>query len=258
MNKIRLSIVTVTKDDATGLARTLTSAVPLRVAGAEHLVIDGGASPEMIGGTAGRGHEGVIFIARPPRGIADAFNAGVSAAQGEWIWFLNGGDAVHETLDAAWLLALLTGTRADVVTGAVQYDGDGAPRAIPSLATQWPMLTCWLAHPATIIRRDKLVVIGGFDSSLRIAMDYDLWQRLLLDSVVDVISMPFARFDVNGLSQRRETHRLVCREEASVLLSHGGKLAAAVFRPVGNFLRRMTWALAHWRPREKGMKHERD
>ncbi|HEY4246044.1 MAG TPA: glycosyltransferase [Lacunisphaera sp.] len=258
MNNLRLSIITVTKDDAAGLARTLASARLLRTADVEQLVVDGGTNPEATGKIAAESGGGVIVIARPPQGIADAFNAGIAAAHGEWVWFLNGGDAVHETLDAAWLLALLAGTRAQVVTGAVQYDGAAAPRAMPPLATQWPLLTCWLAHPATLIRREKLVAIGGFNPRLQIAMDYDLWHRVFSGSAVDVLSIPFARFDVNGISQRLEMHGLVCREEASVLLSHGGKLAGAVFRTGGNFIRRMIWALAHWRPRGQDAKHGRD
>ncbi|MEO6994784.1 MAG: glycosyltransferase [Lacunisphaera sp.] len=253
MNAPLLTIVTISKDDPHGLERTLGSAAALRLAqGVEHLVVYGGVIP------SGGSDNSVIMLRQESAGIAGAFNEGLKQAHGEWVWFLNGGDAVHETLDAAWLLALLTGTRAQVVTGAVQYDGDVAPRALPPLAAQWPLLTCWLAHPATLIRRDKLVAIGGFSGRLQIAMDYDLWLRLLPGSAVDVLSIPFARFDVNGISQRPEMHGLVCREEAAVLLGHAGKLAGAVFRMGGSFIRRMIWALAHWRPRGKDVKHERD
>lgn len=258
MSIIRLSLITVTKDDAAGLARTLASAAALRAVGAEHLVVDGGSDPAATDGIVAQAGEGVTVIARPPQGIADAFNAGIAAARGEWLWFLNGGDAVHEALDSSWLFALLAGTRAQVITGAVQYDGDAVLRPLPPLAGQWPMLSCWLAHPATLIRRDKLVATGGFDRRCQIAMDYDLWHRLLKDATVDVISVPFARFDVTGISQRPEKHALVCREEASVLLNHWGTLSGAVLRTVGIFTRRMIWAVWHWRPFENDRKHGRD
>lgn len=246
----QLTIVTVTKNDLAGLLRTVGSAMVWRRAGVEHIIVDGSDDPSSaiaLANDADSNSGGLLrVVPRPARGISDAFNAGLAKAKGEWVWFLNGGDAVHETLEPEWLLSLLAKTRAQVVTGALHFDGETNARALPRLSWQWPLLACWLAHPATLVRRDRLLAVGGFDLKWRIAMDYDLWFRLLEGATtVDVLSVPFARFDLNGISQSRETAPSARREEASVVLRHLGKMTWAVTWLGLRLLLRLRWALWH-------------
>jgi GT2 family glycosyltransferase len=216
-----LTIITVTKADTKGLMATISSADPLHASpSVEHVVVDGDGSAEVVTFTGG-----CRWIQQQGTGIAGAFNEGLATAQGEWIWFLNGGDRVHPDLDTGWLLKLLTTTKADIVTGGVQYDGDPDFRPVPSLRLQWPPLYCWPAHPASLVRRKVLVASGGFDRRLKIAMDFDLWLRLMLaDPHVDVISVPMAVFDVSGASQRPDMQSPVRRETASLLLRYSSRL----------------------------------
>jgi hypothetical protein len=247
MSRPRLTLVTVTKDDHPGLVRTLASSASLRAAGAEHLVIDGGAGPAAAETVAAAAGGPGRVIRRAPHGIADAFNAGLAEAQGEWVWFLNGGDAVHESLDAAWLLAFLAATRADVVAGMLHFDGEAEPRPPAPLAYRWPLVACWPAHPATLVRRQRLQAAGGFDSRRRIAMDYDLWFRLFgRDAGVDVLSVPLARFDRQGLSERPETAAAARRETAAVVLAHAGRMAGQAGWLGLRVARRIAWAACRW------------
>ena len=221
MNNPWLSIVTVTKDDPAGLERTLAStAAWLEGPAVEQIVIDASVPPAAVGNP-------VVRVARQQsHGIAAAFNEGLQAAKGEWVWFLNSGDAAHPQLSREWLLQLLSATAADIVAGTVHYDGDVAPRPARLLREQWPPLISWIPHPAAIVRRRVLMQAGGFDKQWRIAMDFDLWLRLLLqDARVDVLSVPFAIFDVTGVSQRPETRDLLARENAGVIWRHKRGLA---------------------------------
>ena len=59
-------------------------------------------------------------------------------------------------------------------------------------------------------------------------MDYDLWFRLLRrPAVVDVVSIPIARFDVNGISENANTRQAMHREAAQVVLAHSPALVWA-------------------------------
>jgi len=223
-----LSIITITKDDPTGLQRTLKSAQAMRAAGVEQIVVDGSGDPSIARALIERnGFVGITLAPRAPSGISAAFNAGLKDARGRWVWFLNGGDAVHENLEVGWLLSLLEMTGSDVVTGTLHFDGEPSPRSTPPLHYQWPLIACWISHPATIVRRQLLVDSGGFDSRWRIAMDYDLWFRILKrNAVMDVLSIPLARFDVNGLSENRRTSKISEGEAATVVLRHSALLLA--------------------------------
>lgn len=232
-----LTLVTVTKDDPRGLARTLASTAGWRNRpGVEQIVVHAGAEPVAL-------PEGVRGVRQAGRGIANAFNEGLQAAQGEWVWFLNGGDAIHEELMPDWLGMLLARTRADLVVGCVHGDGDAGPRALAPLREQWPLLHSWPPHPATLVRREVLLRAGGFSARYRVCMDFDLWQRLLgAGARADVVSVPLARFDLGGLSSRPENAGLVFRENGAVLWRHQGAVWLTLWR--GGFGLVISWLRA--------------
>ncbi|MBX7122557.1 MAG: glycosyltransferase [Opitutaceae bacterium] len=239
---ILLSVVTITRNNPDGLARTVESAAALRGWGVEHIVVDGSDGQYTPQNTVCCSRAGVRYIYREPEGISDAFNFGLSEAHGEWIWFVNGGDAIHELLEPSWLLGLLSKSGAAITTGGIHYDGEPQIRYAPMLSDRWPLLSCWFPHPATLVRRNLLVAVGGFDLRYAIAMDYDLWLRLAHQGVlVDVISMPFARFDLGGVSNQVHARTQLLREESRIILEQWKHLlrqnAQMTFRVAGRLLR---------------------
>ncbi|MBP7141288.1 MAG: glycosyltransferase [Opitutaceae bacterium] len=237
MTRELLSIVTISRNDRNGLSRTLESVSRIMPLGAQHVVVDGGDEAVCHSSELLRGDE-VIYVRQSGQGISNAFNEGLDSSSGEWVWFVNGGDAVHENLDASWLFTHLAQTRANVVFGTIQFDDEAKPREMPLLKQQWPLLVCWPLHPGAIVRRRVLLEAGGFHQRWRVAMDYDFWFRALnRHSRVDVISVCLARFDTKGISERPETRRLAKREAAQVLLLHSG----AAFRDIICLLARASW-----------------
>lgn len=233
-----LSIITITKDDPGGLARTLASTALLRSAGAQHVVVDGstargaGADPHVAETV------GALVLQRPPLGVADAFNAGLAVADAPWVWFLNGGDAAHELLDVEWLRTLLTRTSADLVLGGLAYDADDTIHAPPPMSRQWPLLNPWISHPSAIIRRALFSIHGNFDGQFQIAMDYEWFLRVLMrDARADVIGIPLARFAPGGLSQREASRGLLAREHRAALRLHRW----AMWKGALAQLRRLAW-----------------
>ncbi len=231
MNDIFLSIVTVTKDDPVGLEGTLISANALRVIGAEHLIIDGGIDLETTRRIAAESGGGITVIPRPPEGIAEAFNAGLVAARGEWVWFLNGGDRIDPRLEPSSFCALLEKTKAEVIIGGLTYEGDVEPRPHPLPHKRWPAVSSWIPHPATLVRRRMFERYGGFDERYRIAMDYEWWLRALVPTVsVDVLSLPFAVFAPGGISQRPEVRKIIRREKFRAISRHCVSIAGQLAR----------------------------
>jgi hypothetical protein len=238
MNPSWLTIITITKDDPGGLARTLESTARLRTAGARHVVVDGSREPGARANPHVAEAAGALVLQRPPRGVADAFNAGLAGCDAPWVWFLNGGDAAHELLDVEWLKTLLARTSADLVLGGVIYDVDGRLHVPPPLSRQWPVLDPWISHPAAILRRALFAVHGNFDTRFQIAMDYEWFLRVLLrDATVDVIGMALARFAPGGLSQQEASRALLVREHRAALRLHRGAMWKSALTP----LRRIAW-----------------
>jgi len=225
MNAPTLSLITITKDDPGGLARTLASTAPWRgLPWVEQLVVDASAVPAQVDDSR------IHVIRQLSTGISGAFNTGMRAATGEWIWFLNGGDCADERLTTEFLRQLLRQSRADVVIGGLTYEGRAEPHPHLPTGMQWPPLHSWIPHPSTLVRRRLFEQFGPFDGRYSIAMDYEWWLRTLSTQVVvDVLSAPFAVFAPGGVSQRPELQRKIAQERADGIRRHQVSLWRAWF-----------------------------
>lgn len=211
--KKSLTVISITKNDSEGLARTLASTEVWRgEAWIEHVVVDASSEPVRVGDPR------IRVISQVSTGISGAFNEGLANAGGEWVWFLNGGDEVDPRLDPAWLQALLVTSRAQILVGAVTYAGEEEPRPHLPPVERWPSLQAWIPHPATLVRRSLFERFGPFDKKYSIVMDYEWWLRALSTGVaVDVLSVPFAIFAPGGISQRKDCQERVGQERDDVI-----------------------------------------
>ena len=88
----KVTIVTVTRNDADNLRKTIDSVVSQTYKNKEHIVIDGGSKDgtcELL-----TKYDNVIddWVSEFDEGIYHAMNKGSQRATGEWIIFLNSGD----------------------------------------------------------------------------------------------------------------------------------------------------------------------
>jgi len=204
-----LDIVTITKDDADGVAATVLSTRALRACdGVKQIVID--SSAELVSAMVRErlaGERGASLYQQAPCGIASAFNLGITHATADWLWFLNGRDVVHPDLDATFLLQLLRSSHADVLIFQLEFMQSRTVMKHPPLWALWPpMNDNWVPHPATFIRTAVFERFGVFSGKYRIAMDSDLWLRVFgSDVVVDMLSIPVVVYDENGVSATDRT-----------------------------------------------------
>src|SRR5712664_874457 len=90
-----VTIITATFNDADNLLRTVKAVRELFYKNVEWIIVDGGSKDGTV--EAIRRNENVIdyWMSEPDRGIYDAWNKGVSRANGDWISFLGAGDCYH-------------------------------------------------------------------------------------------------------------------------------------------------------------------
>jgi glycosyltransferase involved in cell wall biosynthesis len=94
---MRLSIITINKNNASGLRRTLDSVARQSRPPFECIVIDGGSTDESLSVAHEHRNRVTMLISEPDRGVFDAMNKGWRMAHGDWLLYLNSGDCFAES-----------------------------------------------------------------------------------------------------------------------------------------------------------------
>ena len=179
MNPPILSIITVTKNCASTLERTLLSVQAILNKDIEYIVIDGASTDQTL---ALLGKYNFLIskqISENDNGIYNAMNKGIDMAEGRYIIFINGDDVI---LPEGFLVAYdaLRDSKNEViaaVTTAISADG----QAICLAARPWHLYFFnTVPHPSTFVSTSTLRKYR-FREDFRIAADYDLFLRLFLD-----------------------------------------------------------------------------
>jgi glycosyltransferase involved in cell wall biosynthesis len=187
-----LSIVTVSLNAGATIERTLASVALQQVNfGVEHICVDGGSSDHtraIIDQWALRNSR-ILRIYEPDKGIYDAMNKGLGAAQGEYVLFLNADDflVARDSLALALTGCVYGGAGnpdlivGDAVMGQVGRVGLWRHRRVPRLLGRVRGFGMYPVHQAQFSQRRLLEAVQGFDARLRLAADinqyYDLERR---------------------------------------------------------------------------------
>lgn len=141
--------------------------------------------PPLAGAARALGEEfGALLIDDPREGISEAINRGIAARTDEEFYAWVGDDDLFREGGLARLRALLDAEpRAVLAFGGCDYiDPEGRIIAVSNAGALAPAILAWgpdlIPHPGTMVRLDDLEAIGGFDRSLRFAMDLDAFLKL--------------------------------------------------------------------------------
>lgn len=236
---MKVSVITINRNDATGLARTLASTLGahLDTGDWEQVVVDGASTDGSMDALAPyRGNPRLASaISEPDAGRYDAMNKGAARAKGDFLLFLNAGD---ELVTGALEKFLRMEYAADLVYGHLLVrwpDGSLRRKEYPEpsrVDAVW-FLAESLPHPATFVSAALFRRIGGYDPLFRIVSD----AKFFLDAVrsgarLARLPFPVAVFDRSGISTDPAFAALHRRERQAFLEPvFGAKLARLVTRP---------------------------
>lgn len=180
-----LSIVIPTLDRWPLLSRALASALDQRDTVVEVIVVDDGSTDETRDRLAEHPDERVRVIrAERPRGVACSRNAGIAAARAPATAFLDDDDLWAPLKSKMQLDALARAGARWSWTAATVVDETLRPRLLRPAPTPESVRARILhtnplpALSAVIVRTDLLRDVGGFDETLSVFADWDLWIRL--------------------------------------------------------------------------------
>lgn len=193
-----VTIITVCRNHAQELERTIRSVESQTWQEKEYLVIDGASTDDTL--DVIKAHEASItrWVSEPDQGIYDAMNKGVRMARGEWVIFMNAGDtfASDDTLQRVFG----SPQNADVIYGDV-IKGELVKKAeAPRNAHR--MFYC---HQSAFVRTRCLREFP-FDIRHRMSADFKQVKQLYLSGKTFLqLDFPVANFDTQGVSNRNRS-----------------------------------------------------
>jgi len=168
-----VTIVTVTYNAGPWLPETIRSVQEQTFQDYEHVFVDGKSTDNTLDIIQQQAPHAKC-VSEPDRGIYDAMNKGASLAKGEWIIFMNAGDAFYDPN----VLKLVFGDSSPnledydfIYGGVVANFGDYQVNYRPA-----PLDSMWRGSPfrhQSLFARTRLLLKRPFDLQFRICADHD-------------------------------------------------------------------------------------
>lgn len=176
---MRITIVTAVYNRAGTVADAIGSVARQSYADLEHIIIDGASSDGTLAAIEAARHPAMRLVSEPDSGIYDALNKGFALASGEVVGLVHSDDLLAHDRVLEAVMAAFADPAVDAVYGDLDYVSPADPgRAVrrwrAGAFTPGKLRRGWMPpHPALFVRRRVWEENGTYDTSYRIAGDYD-------------------------------------------------------------------------------------
>ena len=217
--KYPISIITVCYNEP-NLKATCESIVAQTEQNFEWIVVDGGSDVKTQRIWQEYRHRINKFVSEKDSGIYNAMNKGIRMATGEYLLFLNAGDALEDAEVIANVIKMKLDR--EIVYGDVRPVGRGDGKRIqtfPDFIERSYWIRHTICHNATFVKKSLFDEFGLYDETLRIVADWKKWIELFLLRKCSYkhISVTVTKFDENGISTDPKRRWLLMKEREIIL-----------------------------------------
>lgn len=208
-----VTVVTPSFNQGRFIRETIDSVLSQDYPAIEYIVMDGGSTDETVSILESYGDR-LSWQSEPDHGQSHAINKGWKRATGEILAWLNSDDTYLPGAISKVVAYLQSHPEIDLVYGDsfhISEDGQALGQ-FPSepFAKDRLKETCFIAQPATFVRRSVIEQVGFIRESLRYCMDYDLWIRISEQYRLQYVPIPVASIrlhkDCKTVKDRAETY----------------------------------------------------
>jgi len=182
---MKISVITSVYNNKETIAEAIESVLSQSYENIEFIVVDGASTDGTVEVIERYAERIDTFVSEPDHGIYDGLNKGISLATGDVVGFLHSDDLFADTDVVAKIAAAFEKSGSQSVYGDLIYvsksDTSKVVRYWKSGAyTPAKLRRGWMPpHPTFYVKREVYEKHGGFDTSFRIAADYDSILRFL-------------------------------------------------------------------------------
>jgi glycosyltransferase involved in cell wall biosynthesis len=226
-----VSVVIPARNAEATIARAIASALRQTAPPREIIVIDDASIDGTAACAAAAGGGMVRVIALPARlGAAGARNAGIAAARGAFIAFLDADDSWDVEKTARQMAVMAVHPAMTFCACRARHVGEdgtaigpihgGVPVATGAEAWRSLLAENFVATPCVMARRESILAVGGFDASLPVAEDQDLWIRLAIAGEVGFVDAVLVTVQDRPGSLSREYAERTAAVTLAMVLGH--------------------------------------
>lgn len=213
---MKISIITINKDNCQGLIKTSESVLSQGYKNFEYIVIDGNSSDGSRNYIESISDKINYWVSEPDTGIYPAMNKGIAVAQGDYLLFLNSADSLHKVSTLEEIDQHFDGT--DLIVGVTNYLRTNGQSYLSEFTNNMNyLIKASLPHQSTFIRRELL--LDGYDEALSICADWKFFLEAICikKCSVKAISDIVTQFDATGISSDPKNYERIDEEKTEVL-----------------------------------------
>jgi glycosyltransferase involved in cell wall biosynthesis len=216
-----ITVITVCYNSADTLDRALNSVRIQDWPNVEHIVIDGGSTDGTLD-ILGRYKNNLAYlVSEPDCGIYDAMNKGLALATGDIICFLNADDQYAAENVLSTVAKQMHAEQLDALMGDVGFFHASNPSRLvrryrSGRFTPARLAWGWMpAHPALFLSRHVIDRVGLFNTSYKIAGDYEFVIRAFYGHALRCahLSSVLVRMQTGGVSTGGWRAKLILNKE---------------------------------------------
>jgi glycosyltransferase involved in cell wall biosynthesis len=195
-----VSIITIVFNGEKHLRQTIESVLGQTYPNIEYIIIDGGSKDHSVSIIKKYSTRLAYWVSEPDKGISDAFNKGISKANGEIIGLINADDWYEKDTVQKVMEVIET---CDVVYGNLALWKDEKKEVVFTGDHQYLKKEMTVNHPTVFVKRKCYSQYGLFDLRYKYAMDYDFVLRLFVNGCsFKYIPIVLTNMRWEGLSDR--------------------------------------------------------
>lgn len=222
-----LSIITVVYNNLAGLQYTFQSIKSQTSTDFEWVVIDGGSTDGTVQWLTDLAFPNLRFVSEKDKGLYDAMNKGIKMAVGDYVWFMNSGDAIYAS-DTIQLLSAQAATNdvlygetmlIDEHTNPIGIRSEKTTRVLPEKMTKYSMIKGMVVCHQSFIPKRKIAPL--YKLNYKFSADID-WVISCLEnaSAIHNCKLIVSNYLVGGLSAQNQ--KTGWKERWRIYVAHYG------------------------------------
>ena len=242
-----LTIITINKNNGTGLKKTIDSVVSQKnfnIEELEYIIIDGNSNDKSIDIINEYLNDDVYckyisyWISEPDTGIYNAMNKGIKKAKGVFCLFLNSGDLLIENTLGKILKILKGNNNIDIFYSDIPETEEHKGFSYPEKLNYTWFIEQSIYHQGAFIRTKLFDKIGMYSENYKIVSDWEFFIKALKHRAkFKHLSFNTTYFDWNGLSNNKKFRALHNYERNDVIKNIIGNKKLFLIRTM-RFMRR--------------------